>query len=146
MLHLITVICLQAKLLPLKVFAWDANSLSRHFRDCKNGSGFCSVWKEVISGRLSSDGKFAAEEEEIDTTSQQPSTSAQHREQPSPVSPPVLMPAMKIAHPLCDVSESDMDRKIQDHFLGMCVNYLLLHNLFTKNSLRLLHAACIISL
>lgn len=57
------------RLLPLKVFAWDANSVSRCFRNCKNGAVFCAVWKREVVPKLASDGTFA-DPSEVDTSEQ----------------------------------------------------------------------------
>ena len=102
------------------------------------------MWKRVISNRISSDGMFSMEEGETESTSEVPSTSAQDRRRPSPVSPPALMPAMKMPRLSCEESESDMDLKLQDYFVGMCVKITCLSPLFIRSTLRLPHAPIII--
>ena len=118
------------RLLPLRVFAWDANCISRRFRDCKNGAGFCALWKRIVAPKLSPDGLFAADASEVESGNSQKEHSPcslplQSRKRPSTsLSPPALMPVVKIARPdSMDETDSEMDRKIQDHFVGEYVSY-----------------------
>lgn len=122
-------------MLPLDVFAWDANTLSRKFRGCQNGEGFAGVWQKQIVPYLSqSTGLFQFEEVSADSAvSTEPAyASPTSRKRPSTsLSPPALMPTAKASRNLQvgTTSEVEMDRTIQDHFIGKLLIASIIGNL-----------------
>ena len=100
------------RLLPLYVFSWDANPLSKIFCGCQNGKGFSEVWqKEIVPYLSQTTGVFENGEPAV---VEQPASSTRS---PS-LSPPSLMPTAKNPCTVDTTDETEMDRAIQDHFLG----------------------------
>ena len=114
----------KAKLLSLNSFAADANSLSKQFQGCLQGTNFVTVWKSHIQPYLNVDtGEYAFDDSSIGTSEMvlvdAPSGNGNKRKNDSPV----IVPATKLARKQLSDSqdEAQMDREIQKHFLGTYV-------------------------
>ena len=114
----------KARLLSLNSFAADANSLSKQFQGCLEGTNFVTVWKSHIQPYLNVDtGEYAFDDSSIGTSEMvlvdAPSGNGNKRKNDSPV----IVPATKLARKQLSDSqdEAQMDREIQKHFLGTYV-------------------------
>ena len=114
----------KARLLSLPAFVADANSLSKQFQGCLKGNDFIAVWKSHIQPYLNvNTGEYAFDDSSTGTSdhemilSEVPSGNGKKRKNDSSV----IVPATKLARKQLSDSqdETQMDREIQKHFLGM---------------------------
>ena len=114
----------KARLLSLNSFAADANSLSKQFQGCLEGTNFVTVWKSHIQPYLNVDtGEYAFDDSSIGTSEMVLVDALSGNGNKRKNDSPVILPATKLARKQLSDSqdEAQMDREIQKHFLGTYV-------------------------